>query len=63
MMSDLFRTMMKGSSVLYKIEQAYIILDMNVTGDTHFETSITYRITVGPVDASVSVIIDPKTYK
>ena len=60
--SDLLRTITNGSSVLYKIEHAYIIFDMNVTGDTHFDTSITYNITVGPVEASVSVIIDPRIF-
>lgn len=50
---------MKGSLVLYKIEQAYNMLDMNVTGDTLLTVSMTYTTTVGQDDARVSVTIVP----
>lgn len=50
---------MKGSLVLYKMEQAYNMLDMNVTGDTLLTVSMTYTTTVGQDDARVSVTIAP----
>lgn len=52
---------MNGSLVLYKIEQAYNILLINVTGLTERTVSITYTITVGNVEAKLSVIIVPET--
>lgn len=50
---------MKGSRVLYSMEQAYSMLDMNVTGDTLLTVSMTYTTTVGHDAASVSVTIVP----
>lgn len=50
---------MKGKRVLYKIEQAYSMLDINVTGEVLRTVSTTYRIIVGKEEARVSVIIAP----
>lgn len=51
---------MKGSLVLYNIEHAYSILDINVTGETLRTVSITYTTTVGHDDAKASVTIVPE---
>lgn len=50
---------MKGSRLLYSIEQAYNMFDIKVTGDTLRTVSITYTTTVGHEDASASVTIVP----
>lgn len=47
----LFSTMVKGSFVLYRILQAYSMLDMKVTGLTLLAVSITYTTTEGKEDA------------
>lgn len=51
---------MNGNLVLYNMEHAYSIFDMNVTGDTLLTVSITYTTTVGQEDANVSVTIVPE---
>lgn len=51
---------MNGSLVLYRIEHAYSIFDINVTGLTLLTVSITYTTTVGNWEAKVSVIILPE---
>ena len=53
-------TTMKGSLVLYRIEHAYSIFDMKVTGFTLRTVSITYTTTVGNVEAKDSVTIVPE---
>lgn len=45
--------------VLYKILQAYSILDMKVTGFVLLAVSIMYTTTVANEDASASVMMDP----
>lgn len=55
----LFITTIKGSRVLYNIEQAYSMLDIKVTGATLRTVSITYTTMVGQEDANASVIIVP----
>lgn len=50
---------MKGNRDLYRIEQAYNILDINVVGFIDRTTSITYTIIVGNDVARPSVIIVP----
>lgn len=55
----LLRTTIKGSRVLYRIEQAYSMFDMNVVGCTERTTSMTYMTIVGKEDANASVIIVP----
>lgn len=50
---------MNGNRVLYRMEQAYSMFDMNVTGEVLRTTSMTYNITVGNVDANDSVMIEP----
>lgn len=55
----LFITTIKGSFVLYKIEHAYNMLDIKVTGETLRTVSITQTTTVGRDDASVSVTMVP----
>lgn len=50
---------MNGSLVLYRMEHAYNMFDMNVTGEVLRTVSMTYSMTVGVVDAKVSVIIEP----
>lgn len=50
---------MNGRRALYKMEQAYSMLDMNVVGHLERTTSMTYTTTVGNEVASASVIIVP----
>lgn len=45
--------------VLYKILQAYSILDMKVTGFVLLAVSIIYTTTVAKEDASASVMMAP----
>lgn len=45
--------------VLYKILQAYSILDMKVTGFVLLAVSIMYTTTVAKEDASASVMMAP----
>lgn len=52
-------TTMNGSRVLYSMEQAYNMFDMNVTGETLRTVSITYTTTVGRDEASASETIVP----
>ena len=47
----LFITTIKGSLVLYRILQAYNMLDIKVTGFVLRDVSITYTTTVGSADA------------
>lgn len=54
---------MNGKRVLYRIEHAYSMLDINVTGDVLRTQSTTYKITVGNEEANVSVIMEPTLTK
>lgn len=58
-MSVLFRTTTNGNLVLYKMLQAYNMLDMKVTGFVLLAVSIMYTTTVAKEDASASVIMAP----
>lgn len=51
---------MKGNLVLYRILQAYNMLDINVTGLTERTVSITYTTIVGKEVASDSVMMLPE---
>jgi hypothetical protein len=48
---------MNGNRVLYRIEHAYSMFDMNVAGAVVLGVSTTYTTTVGRADASASVMI------
>ena len=50
--SVLLKTTMSGSFILYRIEHAYSMLDMNVTAFWQRGVSTTYTTHVGIVDAS-----------
>ena len=55
----LFKTTIKGNFVLYRILQAYSMLDINVTGLVLLAVSIIYTTIVANDDASASVIMAP----
>ncbi|KAH3664639.1 hypothetical protein OGATHE_003454 [Ogataea polymorpha] len=57
--SVLLNTTIIGSLVLYRMEQAYSMLEMNVVGDELLGVSMMYAIIVGKVDAKASVMMAP----
>ena len=58
--SVLLKASTSGSFILYRIEHAYSMFDMKVTGFCERGVSTTYTITVGNDDASDSAMIWPE---
>lgn len=59
MTSVLLKAITNGSRVLYMMEHAYIMLDINVVGFVVRGVSTTYTTTVGKDDANESVMMEP----